>query len=107
MLHAVLNAPVDSSLAPALAIAVGGAAGAGVSLLCNGSSRLFGDALIGSALGVISHSFARGRHREDAAHGRRWDVLNQTPKLRAWLQKHDIRFVDRERVASMLSLKTI
>jgi hypothetical protein len=101
VLHAVLNAPVDSSLAPALAIAVGGAAGAGVSLLCNGSSRLFGDALIGSALGVISHSFARGRHREDAAHGRRWDVLNQTPKLRAWLQKHDIRFVDRERVAYM------
>lgn len=99
VLHAVLNAPVDSPLAPLLAVAVGGGAGAGVSLLCNGSSRLFGDALIGSVLGVVSHQFARDHHRDHAAHRRRWEELNQAPKMRAWLQKQDIHFVDRERVA--------
>lgn len=98
VLHAVLNAPVDSPFAPLLAVAVGGGAGAGVSLLCNGTSRLFGDTLLGSVLGVVSHQFSRDRHLDQAAHGRRWDVLNQAPKMRAWLQAEDIRFVDRELV---------
>lgn len=97
-LHAVLNAPVDSPLAPLLAVAVGGGAGAGVSLLCNGTSRLFGDALIGSVLGVVSHQFARDRHLDEAVHRRRWDVLNQAPTMRAWLQNQDIRCVDRDQV---------
>lgn len=97
-LHGVLNVPVDAPLAPLLAVAVGGGAGAGLSLLCNGTSRLLGDALVGSVLGVVSHQFARGRHLDEAAHGRRWDVLNDVPKMRAWLQDEGIRYVDRKRV---------
>lgn len=94
-LHAVLNTPVESPLAPLLAVAVGGGAGAGISLLCNGTSRLLGDAVIGGVLGAVSHQFSHDCHLDDAAHRRRWEVLNHSSNMRAWLQQEDIRFVDR------------
>ena len=100
-LQGVLNTPVDSPRAPVLAVALGGGAGAGLSLLCNGSSRLLGDTVFSAVLGLIYHQFSRDRYLDDTAHQQRWRVLNEFPKMRAWLQHNNVRFSDRAEVKQL------
>ncbi len=97
-LHVVLNLPVQSPAAPVLAATVGGALGAGVSWMCQGSARLLGDAVVGAALGAISHQFSLDRATIEASQRHQWQMLNRFPKMCEWLQREGITASDGKRL---------
>lgn len=97
-LHVVLNLPVQSPAAPVLAAAVGGALGAGMSWMCQGSAQLLGDAVVGAAMGVISHQFSLDQATIEASQQHQWQTLNRYPKMRAWLQRERITASDDKRL---------
>lgn len=97
-LHVVLNLPVQSPAAPVLAATVGGALGAGMSWMCHGSARLVGDAVVGAAMGAISHQFSLDQATIEASQQHQWQTLNRYPKMRAWLQRERITASDDKRL---------